>query len=100
MAGVVIAYEPLWAIGTGHGATPADAQQMAAAIRGVVAEIAAEAATTVRIQYGGSVTDDGAGALLAEPDVDGALIGGDSLIPERFAEIVAAIAGLNAETHT
>jgi triosephosphate isomerase len=85
----VIAYEPVWAIGTGEVATPADAQEVCGAIRGYVAEaFGAEAAEAVRIQYGGSVKADNVVEIMAEPDVDGALVGGASLKAEEFARIV------------
>src|SRR5579875_3694854 len=92
VAGLVVAYEPIWAIGTGRNATPDDAQAVCGAIRGTVAEEwGDEAAAGVRIQYGGSVKADNAAALLAAPDVDGALVGGASLDPGEFARIVAAV---------
>jgi triosephosphate isomerase len=86
---VVIAYEPVWAIGTGEVATPADAQEVCGAIRGKLAELySAELAAGVRVLYGGSVKSSSIAQLMAEPDVDGGLVGGASLDPEEFAKIV------------
>ncbi len=91
---LVIAYEPIWAIGTGRTATAEDAQTVCAAIRGVVADgWGADVAAAVRIQYGGSVKADTAAELMAMPDVDGALVGGASLDPGEFARIVQITAG-------
>jgi len=89
IAGVVIAYEPIWAIGTGKVATPEQAQEACAFIRDVLRARGA-AADEVRILYGGSVKPANAAELLALPDVDGALVGGASLDPEEFAAIVDA----------
>ncbi|MCB0995231.1 MAG: triose-phosphate isomerase, partial [Acidimicrobiales bacterium] len=86
---MVIAYEPIWAIGTGRNATPEDAQAVCAHIRQVVREQFGEgAAEGVRIQYGGSVKPTNAAELMAQPDIDGALVGGASLEAESFARIV------------
>jgi triosephosphate isomerase len=86
---MVIAYEPIWAIGTGKTATAEDAQAMCKVVRDTVAEVAgAEAAASVRIQYGGSVKPGNAAELMAQPDIDGALVGGASLVAEDFAGIV------------
>ena len=91
---VVVAYEPIWAIGTGHSATPDDAQAVCALIRSVVAELGGDAAAAqVRVQYGGSVKAANVAELMAQPDVDGALVGGASLDPEEFARIVRRGAG-------
>jgi triosephosphate isomerase (TIM) len=86
---VVLAYEPIWAIGTGRVATPEQAQEACACIRAVVAERDAAQAQRIRILYGGSVKPDNAAELIALPDVDGALVGGASLDPVAFAAIVA-----------
>jgi triosephosphate isomerase (TIM) len=87
--GVVIAYEPIWAIGTGRTATPEQAQEVCAFIRDVVRMRGADSGA-VRILYGGSVKPGNAAELLGLPDVDGALVGGASLDPEEFAAIVEA----------
>ncbi len=87
-ASIVIAYEPVWAIGTGEVATPADAQEVCAAIRGRLAELySSEVADAVRVLYGGSVKSGNIAAIMAETDVDGALVGGASLDPEEFSKI-------------
>ena len=88
-ATVVIAYEPVWAIGTGEVATPQDAQEVCGAIRARLAELySPELADGVRVLYGGSVKSGNIAAIMAEPDVDGALVGGASLDAEEFARIV------------
>jgi triosephosphate isomerase len=88
-SGVVIAYEPIWAIGTGRAATPEGANATIAVIRRTLGEIAGEAAAQgIRIQYGGSVTAENFGAFIAQPDIDGALVGGASLRASQFVEIV------------
>jgi triosephosphate isomerase len=93
-AAIVIAYEPVWAIGTGKVATPADAQEVCAAVRATLAELyTPEVAAAVRILYGGSVKSTNAGEILAQPDVDGALVGGASLDGAEFAGICIAAAG-------
>jgi triosephosphate isomerase len=92
-ATVVIAYEPVWAIGTGRTATPAQAQEAHAFVRSVLAELFGPAtAAQIRIQYGGSMKPDNAVELMAQPDVDGGLIGGASLQPDTFFAIVSAAA--------
>jgi triosephosphate isomerase len=86
---VVIAYEPVWAIGTGDTATPADAQAMHATVRGTIAELYDQgAADRLRIQYGGSVKPDNVDELMSQPDIDGALVGGASLKADSFLRIV------------
>jgi triosephosphate isomerase (TIM) len=93
-ASVVLAYEPVWAIGTGKVATPADAQEVCGAIRARLAELySPELAAGVRILYGGSVKSTNAGEIVAQPDVDGALVGGASLDGAEFAGICIAAAG-------
>ena len=88
VAGSVIAYEPVWAIGTGEVATPEDAQEVCGAIRSEIAELYDQAtADAIRIQYGGSVKSGNVGQIMAQPDVDGALVGGASLDPAEFAAI-------------
>ena len=84
----VIAYEPIWAIGTGRNATPDDANATIAVIRGVVRDLYGGAAENVRIQYGGSVKPGNIAELMAMSDIDGALVGGASLDPDDFARIV------------
>jgi triosephosphate isomerase len=92
---VVLAYEPVWAIGTGRTASPAQAQEAHAFIRKVLAEISDPAtAEKVRIQYGGSVKPGNTAELLSQPDIDGALVGGASLVARDFAEIVKIAAAL------
>ncbi|MEU4095652.1 triose-phosphate isomerase [Streptomyces sp. NPDC026673] len=86
---LVIAYEPVWAIGTGEVATPEDAQEVCGAIRVRLAELyGQEVADKVRIQYGGSVKPGNVAAIMSQPDVDGALVGGACLVPEDFTKII------------
>jgi len=85
IAGILIAYEPVWAIGTGRNATPADAGAIHSLLRRALARLTADAAGGVPILYGGSVNPENVAALLAAPDVDGVLVGGASLDPERWA---------------
>ena len=92
LADVVIAYEPIWAIGTGRTATPEQAQEACALVRDRIAARDASAAEGVRILYGGSVKPGNAAELIGQPDVDGALVGGASLDPDDFAAIVEAAA--------
>ena len=93
IARIVLAYEPVWAIGTGRNATPAQAQEVHVAIREWLARCYNRSiAETIRIQYGGSVKPDNAAALMAEPDVDGMLVGGASLKADDFAAIVQSAA--------
>jgi triosephosphate isomerase len=94
---IVIAYEPVWAIGTGKVATPDDAQEVCAALRGRLGELySTDLAARVRIQYGGSVKAGNAGEILAQPDVDGALVGGASLDADEFGGICLAATGVAA----
>ncbi len=94
---LVLAYEPVWAIGTGRVATPADAQEVCAALRATLAELfGAEVAATVRILYGGSVKSGNVAVITAEPDVDGALVGGASLDGTEFATLAANAVGVLA----
>jgi triosephosphate isomerase len=87
----IIAYEPVWAIGTGRNATPAQAQEAHAFLRHTLAEMTDKATSErVRIQYGGSVKPENARELMSQPDIDGALVGGASLDPRSFAQIVKA----------
>ncbi|HVQ19262.1 MAG TPA: triose-phosphate isomerase [Actinomycetes bacterium] len=86
---IVVAYEPVWAIGTGEVATPADAQEVCAAIRATMGELGgAEVAAAARVLYGGSVKGDTTPGIMAQPDVDGALVGGASLAAAEFVSIV------------
>ncbi|MEM8732759.1 MAG: triose-phosphate isomerase [Planctomycetota bacterium] len=90
-AKIVVAYEPVWAIGTGKTASPEQAEEVHAQIRELLSELfGTEVADTIRIQYGGSVKPDNAKELLGQPNIDGALVGGASLKADSFAAIVAA----------
>jgi triosephosphate isomerase (TIM) len=86
--GLVVAYEPVWAIGTGDAASGSDAQRVAAQIRAILRELDPHGADEIPIQYGGSVTDANAEEFFSQPDIDGALVGGASLDPDEFARIV------------
>ena len=89
MARVIIAYEPVWAIGTGRTATPEQAEEVCAAIRATVSDMfGAEVAESLRVLYGGSMNEGNAALLLAEPDIDGGLIGGAALKADSFIQIV------------
>ena len=89
VAAMVIAYEPIWAIGTGRNATPEDANETIGTIRSMLAGLAGEAAAaSIRIQYGGSVKPGNIAAIMAQPEIDGALVGGASLEADDFAQIV------------
>ena len=85
---VVVAYEPVWAIGTGRTATPETAQEVHAFVRERLQQLFGDAAARMRIQYGGSVKPDNVRSLMAQPDIDGALVGGAGLDPEAFSRIV------------
>ena len=88
---VVIAYEPIWAIGTGRTATPEQAQEVCEGIRAVVRKLySSKNARAISILYGGSMNEKNAYELLAQPDIDGGLIGGASLVPEKFVQIIEA----------
>jgi triosephosphate isomerase len=88
-ASCIVAYEPIWAIGTGRNATPQDANDTIAVIRGAVRDLyGAETADAIRIQYGGSVKSGNIKELMAMPEIDGALVGGSSLEPDEFARVI------------
>jgi triosephosphate isomerase len=88
-ADIVVAYEPVWAIGSGQAATPQQAQDVCATLRGVIAKVLGDdAAARTRILYGGSVKAANIASYMREPDVDGALVGGASLVVDEFAAII------------
>jgi triosephosphate isomerase (TIM) len=87
---LIVAYEPVWAIGTGEAATSDQAQEMTLACREVVRKLAPDAADSVRVLYGGSVNSENVGELLSKPDIDGALVGGASLKTDEFSKLIAA----------
>ena len=88
---VIIAYEPIWAIGTGRTATPEQAEEVCEDIRAVVRKLySSKNARAISILYGGSMNEKNAYELLAQPDIDGGLIGGASLVPEKFVKIIEA----------
>jgi triosephosphate isomerase len=84
----IVAYEPIWAIGTGRTATAEDANETCGVIRATLREIYGDVADEIRIQYGGSVKSSNAAELMAQPEIDGALVGGAALDPDEFAKIV------------
>jgi triosephosphate isomerase len=89
-ARLTVAYEPVWAIGTGETATPEIAQEACAFVREELRAVAGDVADNIRVQYGGSVNPGNAAELLGQPDIDGALVGGASLVADQFAAIIAA----------
>ena len=89
-ANIVVAYEPVWAIGTGKTASPEQAEEVHAQIRGLLRDLFGDTADQIRIQYGGSVKPENAAELMSQPNIDGALVGGASLKAESFAGIIAA----------
>ena len=88
IAGLVVAYEPIWAIGTGKTASDDDAGAMAAFVRGTIADVAGDAAESTRILYGGSMNPGNVAGLMAKKDIDGGLVGGASLDPDTFASVI------------
>jgi triosephosphate isomerase len=92
---LVLAYEPLWAIGTGEAASPMQAQEMAAAIRAELSQLAADAAEAVPILYGGSVNGENIGPFIDRDDIDGALVGGASLKADEFSKIIRLTASVS-----
>jgi triosephosphate isomerase len=87
---LIVAYEPVWAIGTGEAATSEQAQEMTSVCRGVIRKLAADAADSVRVLYGGSVNSGNIAELLEQPDIDGALVGGASLKADEFSKLIVA----------
>jgi triosephosphate isomerase (TIM) len=85
---VVVAYEPIWAIGTGKTATAEDANATIGVIRSTLRQVVGDVADTIRVLYGGSVKPGNAAELMAQPEIDGALVGGASLDPDEFARII------------
>jgi len=99
MSRVVIAYEPVWAIGTGRACDALEANRVCGIVRSTIGGIFGEkAAATVRIQYGGSVTEENAHELISQPEIDGGLVGGASLSPAKFAQIVQAASVIAQQT--
>jgi triosephosphate isomerase len=91
VSGLVLAYEPVWAIGTGRACDAAEANRVCGVVRATIREVFGEsAAATVRVQYGGSVTEENAHELISQPEIDGGLVGGASLNPVKFAQIAQA----------
>ncbi|MEA3502218.1 MAG: triose-phosphate isomerase, partial [Actinomycetota bacterium] len=88
IAGLVVAYEPIWAIGTGRTASDDDAGAMAAFVRSTIADVAGNASESTRILYGGSMNPGNVAGLMAKRDIDGGLVGGASLDPDTFASVV------------
>jgi triosephosphate isomerase len=99
-ASAIVAYEPVWAIGTGKVAEPSDAQAVHAAIRAILKEVSADLASSVRILYGGSVKGSNAEGLLSQPDIDGALVGGASLHADSFGKIIEMASKLAQQEET
>jgi triosephosphate isomerase len=91
VSGLVLAYEPVWAIGTGRACDAAEANRVCGVVRATIREVFGEsAAATLRVQYGGSVTEENAHELISQPEIDGGLVGGASLNPVKFAQIAQA----------
>jgi triosephosphate isomerase len=98
VAGMVLAYEPVWAIGTGQACEPPEANRVIGLIRHAIQRSFGAAAASVRLQYGGSVTDENAHELMSQPEIDGALVGGASLDASRFSQIVHATSVIAKDT--